>query len=289
MCKTFIMTLLFNTSSAAPCNRPLGLSSGRLPNNRMTASSEVNQFYAARLARLGRGKRGKYSGAWCSRHKNHYQWLKVDFGRLMKITQVLTQGRQDYGQWVTSYYLSSSVDNVHWAMYRFRSGNKVRRNALRYIIPWQFYDLDVIFGFASSLLDVPFWIIESAGCQQRTETEMSKRKRVLNLSYYFSTFFCIYVTVFKKLYLLSQMVPKAFMLKVINCFLYTRSSSKLIVIKTALSRTPSTLRSMQDLWKLTHADGIDTYAWGSSIMDVLPVSDFVFLAIACMVFFRWGI
>lgn len=189
MCKTFIMTLLFNTSSAAPCNRPLGLSSGRLPNNRMTASSEVNQFYAARLARLGRGKRGKYSGAWCSRHKNHYQWLKVDFGRLMKITQVLTQGRQDYGQWVTSYYLSSSVDNVHWAMYRFRSGNKVRRNALRYIIPWQSYDLDVIFGFASSMLDVPFWIIESAGCQQRTETEMSKRKRVLNLRYYFSTFF----------------------------------------------------------------------------------------------------
>ena len=65
-------------------------------------------------------------GAWCSRDNNKYQWLKVDFGRMMKVTQIVTQGRYDYGYWVTSFYLSSSVDNVHWSMYRFKSGNKVK-------------------------------------------------------------------------------------------------------------------------------------------------------------------
>ena len=65
-------------------------------------------------------------GAWCSRDNNKYQWLKVDFGRMMKVTQIVTQGRYDYGYWVTSFYLSSSVDNVHWSMCRFKSGNKVK-------------------------------------------------------------------------------------------------------------------------------------------------------------------
>ena len=52
----------------------------------------------------------------------------------MKITKVCTQGRQDAGQWVTSFYLSSSVDNVHWSIYRFRSGNKVRNILCRCFI-----------------------------------------------------------------------------------------------------------------------------------------------------------
>ena len=50
----------------------------------------------------------------------------MDFGRLRKVTQVVTQGRYDYGQWVTSFYLTSSMDNVHWSMYRFKSANKVK-------------------------------------------------------------------------------------------------------------------------------------------------------------------
>ena len=111
--------------TAAPCNKPLGLQNRRLPNSRITASSEVNQFHAARLGRLGQVKRGRYVGAWCARHRNHNQWLKVDFGRPMKITSVATQGRQDTNQWVTSFYLSSSQDNVHWEMYKFRSAYKV--------------------------------------------------------------------------------------------------------------------------------------------------------------------
>ena len=111
--------------TAAPCNKPLGLQNRRLPNSRISASSEWNHFHAARLGRLGQVKHGRFVGAWCARHNNHLQWFKCDFGRPMKITQVATQGRQDTNQWVTSFYLSSSQDNVHWEVYKFRSAYKV--------------------------------------------------------------------------------------------------------------------------------------------------------------------
>lgn len=117
---------LYLLLSASLCNRALGMQNGRIRNNQITSSSEVNRFHTAWLGRLGRVKTGRYIGAWCPKHRNHLQWLKVDFGRLMKITKIATQGRQDAGHWVTSYYVSSSIDNVHWAMYRFRSSNKVR-------------------------------------------------------------------------------------------------------------------------------------------------------------------
>ena len=112
------------------CNHALGMQNGRIRNNQITASSEVNRYHAAWLGRLGRVKAGRYIGAWCPKHKNHIQWFKVDFRRLMKRTKIATQGRQDASLWVTSYYLSSSVDNVHWAIYRFRSVNKVASHTI---------------------------------------------------------------------------------------------------------------------------------------------------------------
>ena len=108
------------------CNKPLGLQNGRLRNSKITASSEANNKHAAWLGRLGRTKRGGYAGAWCARHNNHNQWIKFDFSRPMKITKVATQGRQDYSQWVTRYLISSSLDGIHWAIYRFKSQDKVR-------------------------------------------------------------------------------------------------------------------------------------------------------------------
>lgn len=117
----------FSQFLASLCNRPLGMRNGRIRNHKITASSSYNRFHAAWLGRLGRVKTGRYIGAWCAKDKNYHQWFKVDFGRPMKITKIASQGRQDVGHWVTSYYVSFSADNIHWAMYRFRSVNKVRR------------------------------------------------------------------------------------------------------------------------------------------------------------------
>ena len=116
---------LFIVVLVTACNKPLGLQSGRLRNSKITASSEWNHKHAAWLGRLGRPARSGYAGAWCAKHNNHYQWIKFDFSRPLRITQVATQGRQDYDQWVTRYTISSSVDGTHWAMCRDKSQDKV--------------------------------------------------------------------------------------------------------------------------------------------------------------------
>ncbi|XP_068726462.1 lactadherin-like [Montipora capricornis] len=110
--------------SGALCNTPLGLQSGRLPNSKITASSERSMYYAARLGRLGLKKRGRYMGGWSARLKNKFQWLKVDFGKTLKITKLMTQGRQDYAEWVTYFHLSSSFDGIHWQYYRHMNRDK---------------------------------------------------------------------------------------------------------------------------------------------------------------------
>ena len=108
--------------------------SGAIKNAQITASSNVNKYHAPSLGRLGRGKRGRYIGAWCARHNNHNQWFKVDFGQPMKITKIDTQGRQDYGQWVTRYQLRSSLDGIHWSLYRYKSNDMVREEHFRVTI-----------------------------------------------------------------------------------------------------------------------------------------------------------
>ena len=120
-----LFRLITKISFAGPlCNRPMGMQSGRIKNNRIIASSEMNAAHAAWLGRLNRARRGAYRGAWCSKHNNHNQWFKVDFGRAMKITKVATQGQQDYSQWVTRYMVSSSFDGVHWSAYRYKNSDR---------------------------------------------------------------------------------------------------------------------------------------------------------------------
>ena len=50
------------------------------------------------------------------------------------------------------------------------------------------------------------------------------------------------------------------------------SFSKPIVIRTVLSKTPSTLQFSPDLWNLIHAGGTGISPWELNIMVVLPVS-----------------
>ena len=120
-----ISVILIFCYSVSVCSKPLGIQNGRLKNSKITASSEWNHKHAAWLGRLGRTNRRGYAGAWCAKQNNHYQWIKFDFSRPMRITKVATQGRYDYDQWVTRYTMSSSVDGTHWATYRVKSQDKV--------------------------------------------------------------------------------------------------------------------------------------------------------------------
>ena len=128
MCNTFLtrpFSILLFSHAGTLCNRPMGMQSGRIRNHMIIASSSWNANHAARLARLHGRRRGNNVGAWCSKSKNRYQWLQVDFGGAAKIIRIATQGRQDANQWVKQYYVSHSLDRVHFSEYKERNNRKV--------------------------------------------------------------------------------------------------------------------------------------------------------------------
>lgn len=94
---------------------PVGLQSGAIKNSQITASSEANTNLAAWLARLHNVPKGGRKGAWCSRYNNHNQWIQVDFRKAMILTGIAIQGRQDYSQWMTAFYVRYSMDGVYFS------------------------------------------------------------------------------------------------------------------------------------------------------------------------------
>jgi hypothetical protein len=53
-------------------------------------------------------------GAWCAGYLDLNQWIRMDAGQVKVINGVVTQGRQDYDQWVTSYFIETSSDGLTW-------------------------------------------------------------------------------------------------------------------------------------------------------------------------------
>lgn len=111
--------------SLEPCKNPLGMQNRRIPNYAITASSSWDKNHGPYLGRLHFTARGRYQGAWSSRHNNRNQYFQVNFRRPTKITAVATQGRQNANQWVTQYRLSYSQDGLSWVFYKLRDGIKV--------------------------------------------------------------------------------------------------------------------------------------------------------------------
>ena len=99
------------------CNLPMGLRNGKLRNRQITASSSWDKFHAPYLARLRKGKAGRFVAGWAAGVNNHDQWLQIDLARPSKIVRCSTQGRADVDQWVTSYWVSYSIDSLHFAFY----------------------------------------------------------------------------------------------------------------------------------------------------------------------------
>ena len=98
------------------------MESGKIPDSRITATSEWNSLYGAANARLNFAKN---SGSWSSKANNLNQWLQVDFKYTATITDILTQGRGRHNQWVRSYTVSYSNDGVNFKPYQKSGKDKV--------------------------------------------------------------------------------------------------------------------------------------------------------------------
>ena len=64
--------------------------------------------------------KGRLNGAasWTARVRNKNQWIQVDLGRDEVVTAIATQGRANLNQWVTSYYVSYSLDGKVFVSYK---------------------------------------------------------------------------------------------------------------------------------------------------------------------------
>ena len=64
--------------------------------------------------------------AWCAGPDDLNQWIQMDTGQVKVINGVVTQGGQNYDQWVTSYFIETSSDGNTW----FAIGATTIRGAL---------------------------------------------------------------------------------------------------------------------------------------------------------------
>ncbi|ESN93061.1 hypothetical protein HELRODRAFT_69833, partial [Helobdella robusta] len=93
---------------------PLGMTSGEIQDWQISSSStyptEWDSSCHEKYARVYQPN-GK---AWCAKYKSSSEWLLVDLGVAAKITGVMTQGRGDGNEWVTSFMVTYSIDASRW-------------------------------------------------------------------------------------------------------------------------------------------------------------------------------
>ena len=101
------------------------MENGEIPDSQISASSEYDANHGAINSRLNFRAQGRRQGAWSSRPNNLKQWLQVNFVRQATVTEILTQGRSNANQWVTSYTVSHSNDGLNFFAYRVNGVVKV--------------------------------------------------------------------------------------------------------------------------------------------------------------------
>uniref|UniRef100_A0A9J8BSU7 Coagulation factor V n=1 Tax=Cyprinus carpio carpio TaxID=630221 RepID=A0A9J8BSU7_CYPCA len=107
------------------CDHPLGLISGTVKDERITASDSRGQWYP-HLARLH--NTGKYN-AWSTEKTG--QHIQVDFQRPVAISKVATQGAKQFlkHNFVLNYTISYSIDKKKWTFYKGDSATTFEGNS----------------------------------------------------------------------------------------------------------------------------------------------------------------
>ncbi|KAI8514743.1 hypothetical protein Bbelb_073340 [Branchiostoma belcheri] len=104
------------------CMYPLGMESGAIPDDSITASSTWDD--AGHEPYRGRLNGVTGVGAWAAGTNTIGEWLQVDLGEMKTVTGTIIQGRYNYDQWVTSYKLEYSVDGLSWITYASSDGSE---------------------------------------------------------------------------------------------------------------------------------------------------------------------
>ena len=96
------------------------MENGAILDEQITASSQWDDNHAPFQGRLHFQANGNKQGSWSAAKNDVHQWLQVDLGsQFTTVSRVATQGRNGgYTQWVYSYKLQYSNDEVNFQYYR---------------------------------------------------------------------------------------------------------------------------------------------------------------------------
>ncbi len=108
---------------------PFGLETFQIQDSQYAASSfhpiHANVEFQPQNARLNFRGTTQRSPAWSADYGDAEPWIEVDLLWIVTVSGVLTQGRGDYDQWVTSYSVSSKVDGMEFHFYLEKGQRKV--------------------------------------------------------------------------------------------------------------------------------------------------------------------
>lgn len=155
------------------CNEmgPLGMITGEIQDWQISASStfpnEWDKGCHERFARLYQPN-GK---SWCAKYKAPSEWLQVDLGVAAKVSGVMTQGRGDGNEWVTSFMVTYSLDAFHWQYVSDLYGNQrvFEGNSNSHMVKHSYLDEPIIARFIRFQTvhwnQHPSMRVEVIGCQ----------------------------------------------------------------------------------------------------------------------------
>ena len=107
---------------------------GRIPDNRITASSIWDHYHGPRYARLNHQRAMPVRGGWSAQRNDLKQWIQADLGGLKRVSGVVTQGRNGGGhrQWVTKFTVQYSENGETWRNVEDVNGHRVRIQTIYY-------------------------------------------------------------------------------------------------------------------------------------------------------------
>ena len=107
------------------CSAPLGMDnkSKVIKDAQISASSEWDGNHAAIQGRLNFLAHPGKQGGWSAKNNNLNQWIQVDLLTKTTVTQMATQGRNAYNQWVKKYRIQYSDDGVNFSFYQIPGQN----------------------------------------------------------------------------------------------------------------------------------------------------------------------
>ena len=113
-----VRSIVFNNMILDVCITPLGMESGAITDDMISASSESHVSTGKAIkARLK-----STTGSWHAGTSAVGEWIQVAFGDLKLVSGVILQGRYSAAQWVTAFKIRYD-DDVVWKYITDASGD----------------------------------------------------------------------------------------------------------------------------------------------------------------------